>query len=189
MTPQYYPYHHGESSSLMKAKEQEGSHASHIAHTSSCCWDPDFNSEFYASTETHSNTTRPQLACFLQGSDNPHTPGVCLDPLLILNPATPPPLHRTLARCGPEREEMCDEEWSCVRPRTEEQLMRISVRTPPWMGEHTFVVVWRGPQEEIFDQSERLGKHTRTAPPFSHPILSHGSDSILYFARDALNSC
>ncbi|KAF8324140.1 uncharacterized protein EI90DRAFT_2361735 [Cantharellus anzutake] len=122
------------------------------AHASSCCWDPDFNSKLYSSIDIPSNKKRPQFACFFQGPDIPGIPGVCLDPLLILDPATPPPLHRTLERCNPQRADSCEEGWSCVRPSPKEQLVRISVRPPSWIDPQTFTIVWRGPKEEVLDQ-------------------------------------
>lgn len=92
------------------------------------------------------------LSCFYQ-NDGLLNSSYCIDPLLIMDPSytSPSSIYSDPERCY---DTCTHSDFTCIHPRSDEQLMRIS-HAP--FGVHVAdreVLVWRGPVSEIWDHGD-----------------------------------
>ncbi|KDQ08019.1 hypothetical protein BOTBODRAFT_48412 [Botryobasidium botryosum FD-172 SS1] len=121
------------------------------------------------------NSSTSSTSCFLPSL--PHDGGHCLDPVpLFTSPAESSALsERCDDFCKPPSSTTDPPSKICVRPRSDTQLLRITVLPPLWAPlpqRITKTIVWSGPKKEVWDQV-RIGRFqpTTTWVPAALPPL------------------
>ncbi|KAF8310976.1 hypothetical protein DL93DRAFT_1543186 [Clavulina sp. PMI_390] len=114
------------------------------------------------------------LSCFLEVNATLTGRSYCLDPVRVMDPTQrprPPSLIGNDGRC----DRQCpDKGFSCLRPRGDQELLKITYS--PWgfwkISEE--ILIWRGPKGEIFDHVE-VGSYLSRASfiPLNLPPAIH----------------
>jgi len=110
-------------------------------------------------------------SCFVSKADN--TIQYELDPVLIFSENFP--------RCNDSTE--CSSSSSCVVPRSDEQLVRISVLRNYRNESTEEIIVWKGPKEEIWEQVQ-VG-HLRPRFPFVLSMLPELASAFFEYMKIA----